>query len=356
MNITYVYADSPAEWNSAEWRIAVPARAFNRRPKRYRATLVHMDDFANRTAVARYACESADVLVLQRNIFPNTWPAIDYWKARGKTVIVDVDDGYAQMTPDNVAYQFWFKGLIHTDKGPQNLEPVPVAMYPECVGHTHGVSCAAPALVRDWEALGHKARLVPNYADLSIYEGVKRTRGNDGEFWVAWGGSMSHLASFTESGILYAIARVFTRRPRARLVIAGADQRVFDAIPLRASQKIMLGWVPHNEWPRNMANFDVALAPLVGEYDKRRSWIKPLEYSLMRLPWIASDNTAYDGLGDYGRLIQNSPDAWADALADVIDNGYPPATIKGAHQWARAQGIDDNIDKVASAYQEFKPL
>jgi len=352
MNITYVIADSKYEWNSTEWRCTIPARAFNRRPRRYRATILHINDFAERTPWSRYALESSDVIVLQRNIFPNTWEAIDYWKAQGKTVIVDVDDGYAQMTPDNVAYPFWFKGLVHTPEGPRNISPTPIEIYPECVRKTHGVTCAAPYLVRDWET--YKSRWVPNYANLDWYK-AKRTRGKDGELWVAWGGSMSHLASFTGSGILYAIARVLVRRPKTRLVICGADRRVFESIPLRDSQKIHIDWVPHDQWAGRLANFDIALAPLVGEYDKRRSWIKPLEYGLMRLPWIASDNGAYEGLEQYGRMVANTPDAWADALADVIDNGYPPATIKDAHAWASAQGIDDNIDKIAATYREFMP-
>lgn len=354
MNIVYVLADSKHEWNSSEWRCAVPYRAFRKRPKRYRADMLHINDFAEKTPWAENVLSASDVIVLQRNVFPNTWPAIDYWRERGKTLLTDVDDGYAQMTPDNVAYPFWFQGRMMDAQGnPVYQKPTPIEIYPACVAKTHGVTCAAPYLVTDWAA--HKSRLVPNYADLSIYQDAKRTRGHDREFWVAWGGSMSHLASFTESGILYAIARVFAKRPRARLVICGADRRVFDSIPLRDSQKIHIDWVPHRDWPKQIANFDIALAPLVGEYDKRRSWIKPLEYSLVKTPWIASDNGAYDGLGEYGRLVPNTPDAWADALADAIDNGYPPATVRGAYKWALAQGIDDNLDKVANTYKELMP-
>ena len=89
MNVTYVYADSENEWNSSEWRCAVPARALNE-TRHCKAYLVSIRDFARNADVAKPACEESEVIVVQRSFFIDPVPSRKrQWQAAGKTVIGD---------------------------------------------------------------------------------------------------------------------------------------------------------------------------------------------------------------------------------------------------------------------------
>lgn len=349
MNIVYVYADNAQEWNSSEWRVAIPLDALNR-TRRHRGYSISYQDWVQNGFAARMVCQNADVIVVQRNIFPECYPAIEFWRHKaGKIVVADLDDGYHHLTPDNIAYRFWIEGLLGDGR---RAEPRPIDTLPQGLAMCNLVTAPAPQLVRDWEAT-HKARLVPNYADVRRYTRFVRERKDD-EYHVLWGGSVTHLLSFTDSGILYALARVFAKRPKARFVFCGSDVRVLHSLPIRPEQVIHKTWIPHWEWPGTLVNVDLALSPLAGEYDRRRSWIKPLEYSLCGVPWIASDNTAYDGLGEFGAIVPNTVEAWVGALEDAMDSPPNERQIRRAKNWALDQDIFDNIDKVCNTYAEGK--
>src|SRR5690348_9858237 len=98
MNITFVHADRPAEFNSANWRSFIPAEAFNR-TRRHKALLLGIEDFASHPQVAEYHCKDAHAIVIQRGAMPAAWPAVDYWRQQGKLVLADIDDGYPQIGP-----------------------------------------------------------------------------------------------------------------------------------------------------------------------------------------------------------------------------------------------------------------
>src|SRR5690606_32544681 len=79
MKIVYVVSDSPEEWNSAEWRCAIPARAIQS-TRQHQATLIRIDHFAYHTPEAMAVCAEADIIVIQRNAFGPVLQAMQYWK------------------------------------------------------------------------------------------------------------------------------------------------------------------------------------------------------------------------------------------------------------------------------------
>jgi glycosyltransferase involved in cell wall biosynthesis len=78
---------------------------------------------------------------------------------------------------------------------------------------------------------------------------------------------------------------------------------------------------------------------LFGPYDQRRSWIKGLEYSLSGVPWVGTAGEPYSDIAHYGTLIQNSPEAWEDALETLLSN--LPRAKSDAH------------DRIPQARQDF---
>jgi hypothetical protein len=333
----------------------LPARAFNR-STRHRAHVLSIGDFTSHPQVTDYHCANADAIVLQRGAMPPTWPVIEHWRQRGKIIVADIDDGYPQIGPEHPAFNFWHRGITRgPDGNPQQMPRPAILDMADGLKQVHGLTSPNRLILADWQAqVGVRGAFLPNYADLRHYR-ARRTRSpkDDGTTWVAWGGSAGHLRSFTDSGVLMALARVLARRPATRMIYCGADPRIMDAMPLRDGQKQHFNWRPYSEWPALLANFDIGLIPVAGEFDARRSWLKPMEHSLMGVPWIASKSPAYEGLEDFGVFVDNTPDAWAAALSDLLDHGPDPARLKRARSWALGLDIDDHVDEMAKIYGSF---
>lgn len=349
MNLTYIYSDSPQEWNSSEWRCAVPFRAFNR-TARHRAQLVALNDFIHNTPVAQTACAQAEVIVVERNLFGPTLTAIQRWKARDKVVVVDFDDAYPLMPPSNPGYPFWIQNLTKKPDGSfEPLETPALTQFRWGLRLAHAATVPSKRLADDWRDVA-EMHYLPNYIDLEKYQNIP-PEPHEG-IAIGWGGSVSHLQSFTGSGVLAALKRVCRARPQVKVVIHGNDQRIFNQLPLPPEQKELRPFVPYSEWARQLARYDIGLAPLHGAYDERRSWIKVLEYLVMKVPWVASDGPAYDELRPYGWLVKNTPNAWERVLLDMVDHlvDYKAEAAREPYLFGISQAIDGNTERIVNTY------
>ncbi len=317
---------------------------------------MNITQFAENAYEAEHYCDDADVIVLQRGAMPDVWGAVHKWRNLGKTVIADIDDGYPQITPEHPAYAFWHRGIMQTPDGQVQQLPRP-AIHEMAAGlHMLGAMTSPNRLIlEDWrQSVGVRTALVPNYLYLPHYAHKRtRARAQDGTVWVAWGGSAGHFGSWLGSGIADALCRVLAARPHTRFVMCGADTRILDRVPLKHAQKLHFNWRHFSKWPQLLANFDVGLIPLAGDFDARRSTLKPLEYSIMRVPWIASKSPAYDGLGEYGTFVDNTPEAWADALIEAIDKSVDTRKVQRAYDWAREHDIDANVRSILNQYAQL---
>ena len=303
---------------------------------------------------AQYACEDADVIVLQRGAMPDTFESIVYWKQRGKIILADIDDGYPQITQEHPAWAFWHRGIATDPMGKQTQLPKPAIQYmAEGLRMVDGLTSPNRIILADWQlAVGVHGEYLPNYLPVGMYASAERTRARD-TVWVAWGGSAGHFVSFQNSGILYALARVMAARPHTRFVMAGADLRIVDAVPLRSEQKINLHFRPMSEWPGRLEKCDIGLIPAAGEFDARRSWLKPLEYALCGVPYIASKSPAYAGLEAFGEFVDNTPDAWVYALETMLERGPDLRKQEAGFNFASAQNVYKHADDIVKVYERF---
>jgi glycosyltransferase involved in cell wall biosynthesis len=351
MKIVYVYADAPSEWNCSEWRCAIPARAINR-TSRHQAELISISEFGSHTPAAVAACRTADVIVVQRNLVGAVLSAIQHWKARGKTVLADFDDAYNFMPPSNPAHLYWMQGVVSSpdpNLPAARIDPPPLTQFKWGLRLVHAATVPSKRLASDWQAYA-EMRLLPNYIELSAYQNITREPHQD--IIIGWGGSLSHLQSFNDSQVIQALKRVCRARPQVKVMICGSDRRIFNALPLPAEQKLWHPWVPYKEWPRLLSRFDIGIAPLHGPYDERRSWIKVLEYMVMKIPWMASDGPAYHDLRSYGWLVNNTASAWERLLLDMIDHldDYQQNAAKEPYLFGLAQSINDNVERILEIY------
>jgi len=355
MNIVYVYADSQAEWNSAEWRCAIPARAIQK-TSRHTAALLDIESFAKNTKEAKAICNSSDLIIVQRNLFGPVLNVIQYWKARDKVLVVDFDDAYNFMPPTVKNYEFWIQGKL-TRKGPNQeqvltiIDPPPLTQFKLGLRLVHAATVPAAALINDWSEYAPVYH-VPNYIEVERYSQAVHTPHED--IIIGWGGSLSHLQSFEESGIATALRNICSSRPKVKIMICG-DKRVFNSMPVPEGQKIFQPWVLADQWPYQLANFDIGLAPLSGPYDQRRSWIKVLEYLIMKIPWVASEGPAYHSLRPYGWLVPNNASAWDRILFDLVDHldDYKQEASRDPYLFGISQSMDDNVERVLLTYSKI---
>jgi glycosyltransferase involved in cell wall biosynthesis len=352
MNIVYVYADNESEWNCSEWRCAIPARAINR-TSLHHAKLLSIDDFRLNTPLAQEACLAADLIIVQRNLYEMVLSSMQHWKARDKAIVVDFDDAYHLLPANHPNYAFWNQGIIKVPNLPaQKVDPPPLTQFKWGLRLAHAATVPSKRLADDWQSYT-EMHYLPNYIDLKVYENAIHQKHNG--VVIGWGGSVSHLQSFTNSGVLTALKKVCNVRPQVTVMVCGNDRRVYDSLQVPSRQKIFQPWVNYTEWPGVLAKFDIGLAPLSGDYDERRSWIKVLEYMVMKIPWVASEGSAYQELKQLGWLVKNTPEAWERILIDMVDHigDYKKEAAGEPYLFGIGQNIDENINRVISIYENI---
>ncbi len=353
MNIVFVYADNKAEWNSSEWRCVIPAKAIDQHPD-HQARLLAIADFTNGTSQAHELCTAADVIVVERNLFGPVLTAIIHWKAQGKGVIVTFDDAYHLLPEDNLSHDFWIKGIARKQRNgkvvQEKIDPPPITQFKWGLRMVDGAVVASQKLVEDWMDYTD-VRHLPMFLDFNRYQKLSEQQSDD--VVIGWSGSLSHLHSFS-GGILIALERVARSRRQVRIKI-GNDRRIYDKLKIPKKQKALTPWVPYEEWPEVLASYDIGLAPMEGEFDARRSWVKVLEYMAVKIPWVASKCPAYESLEEYGGLVVNTPEAWESILLEMVDKieVYHKKAAGTPYQFARSQSADQNVQKIIGMFSEI---
>jgi len=338
------------------------------------------------------AVGKADFIMFQRNVLDKVvWNAMDYWRASGRVVTVDLDDHYPNIPPSNPAYPYWIQ-----NKG--NLDPVPVQRLKEGLLHADALISPSHVILRDWSHIV-PGYYWPNYPSIKEYQDIPpRPRGasdvmfgykeKDGktelvgtervgseeDIIIGWGGSISHLDSFAFSGVLEGMRLLMEEDKRVKFKFCSHDYRLqylWDKLP--KDQFISQPGVMPNEWPKVVAGFDIGIAPmdmrkveaktgleedvdnLPYSYDERRSWLKLVEYICAGIPWVATDCAAYKDLGRFGKLVQNTPSAWYNALKGRVGGiaTYKQEALKTREYALKHYTQEANADKLIQLYERI---
>ena len=399
MELTYVYADNPREENCSRWDCFYPAEAVNR-TKVHRANIMHVNQFSKNTPEVQEMCKRSDMLIIERNLFGDVLTQMVYWRVRNKTILIIFDDGYDRMTEDNPAYDFWYRNKIKvipdnvanrvlsqlnsqkknnglwnnipmTDRnkmiasassifdgkiemGPQpRVSDIPfMGQFKWGLGMAKGIQVPSQRLADDWSKY-NKTYYIPNYLDMKQYLDVEPLIKHD-DIFIGWCGSLTHLPSFVKSGAAEAVKNILTKYKNVRLLIGG-DKKVYDAIDIPEDRKVFQKYVPHDKWTSLLKSVDIGLAPLATVYDRRRSWVKAIEYMALKTPWIASDFPPYKRLHEYGTIVKNSVASWENGIMRIIDNlqDYRDKAAGNAYTFALSQSTDKNILSTIELYQKI---
>jgi glycosyltransferase involved in cell wall biosynthesis len=308
------------------------------------------DDFINNPVYARQVCESADIIVIHSILFGPILTEVNHWLAHNKIVVVDFDEAYNLIPPGNDRHLFWHHGQINRNEILADMiVPPPLAQFKTGLQKVHAAIAPSQRLADDWSQYTD-VHYLPNYIDLDYYENVLSKP--DDEIIVGWGGEPAFTRAFSASGVAQALQRVCQARPAVKVMICGGDLDIEDQLCLPPEQLIHQAWVPYDEWGCLLSRFDIGIAPLCGSYDDRRSWIRVLEYMVMKIPWVASDGPAYRDLKQYGILVDNNPEVWEQALLELIDHrdSYRKEAAGAPYLFGVSQSIDANVERVLAVY------
>jgi hypothetical protein len=317
-------------------------------------------DFVENTPATQRLISRSDIVFVERNLFGDTLTMMQYWKVRGKTIATNFDDSYDNILPENKSYSFWAKGEIKRRNSKTNEEeighifPLPITQLKWGCQFVKAGTFPSKMLCEDWGRYT-KAFHLRNNLEIDRYKNISPLYPHPKkEIWIGWCGSLSHLHSFTESGIIQAMERVVKDFKNVKILIGG-DRRVYDVINVDETRKSFSDFVPVKDFAKLLKSFDIPFAPLSSAYDMRRSWVKVLEYMILQIPWIATDCITYEELKPYGKTVINTEENWYNAIVEMIQN-LPKAREYARHdpyQFALAQDVDVQLDNRLKIYQEI---
>jgi hypothetical protein len=313
-----------------------------------------IDSFIQNTPDAQKICTSSDLLVIHRYLCGPVLQALEYWKARDKKVIVDFDQAINYLTPDIAGHSFWLKGEPLGSRGSANkiqegeIKSTPLEQFKWGLGLVDAAIVSSTRLMVDWSQFAH-VHEIPDYLNTDQYPGFKQIHEN--EIWIGLGNG-TRIDSIKNSGLLNALENVCRERSQVKLIMCDMGEEEHSLPDVQSSQ--LVSYLPNSfeEWSDILLNLDIGLLPICGDYDLRLGRINLLEFMISKIPWLASSQFSFPELSRYGRLVQNSSDAWETAILKAVDNieVLRKKALGEPFLFALSQDVNENIDKVLKLF------
>ncbi len=349
MNITYVYSSCPSDQRFIRSRCKDIGEAIERTGW-HTVRYLLLDDFVANSEAAQEACQDADLLVIHRYLYGPVLSAVQYWKARDKKVIIDFDEAFDLLAPDQPGFHFWNEeeNADFRAGGTQNIHAAdfsPLEQFRWGLKMVDAATVASARLADDWS--NHvRTILLPDYLNLDRYLTLRQDHPN--EIWIGLDGTGLSAESLWSSGVLPALEQVALENPKVRVWLAGLD--VPTRIPKKQLLEVPLQTIDH--WHSLLASLDIGLAPVTDPYGLRLGRWRVLEYMALKIPWIGSDSLPYRELSRYGWLIPNTIESWRYALVEMLSHidVYRDEAVREPFLYALSQDVHENVSKVLEIY------
>lgn len=259
---------------------------------------------ANDTVIDVNVPGDADVIVLQRITHRHMVEAIKILRSKGVAVVVDIDDDLAVIDPRNPAFI-----ALHSKYGDKK---------DHSWGNTQRACEAASMVIVSTDAL--LPRYAPHGRGAVVRNHVPQRyldipRVDD--TIIGWGGSThSHPGDLDVVG-----TGVSALMNETTYLQVGPVTGVQQALRLDFEPVFTGPLKIKDEWPNGLAKLGIGIAPLADtRFNAGKSWLKPLEYSALGVPWVASPRAEYKRLHEtYGiGLLAEKPKHWTRELRKLV--------------------------------------
>jgi glycosyltransferase involved in cell wall biosynthesis len=280
--------------------------------------------------------ESADLVIIQR-FFPaaNTDVLMECIYASGKPVVYELDDLLFDVPPENPHYNFT-QARKH--------------LFTNALSRVNAVVVTTNRLAEQVRQYANEAYVLHNLVDPDLFHGSVPAAK---EFvTIGLAGSTTHDADFAL--LDEALEKVIEKyHGKVLLIFMGT-------LPKRWTDRVAVelhSFEPDYEVYASRISalgLDIALVPLLNNsFNQVKSNIKWLEYSACGIAGIYSNTEPYCSVRNHetGILVENSTEAWFDAICDLIDN---PDKRMGLATAAQGEVLRDwNMQKHAKLYSEI---
>jgi hypothetical protein len=354
MNVVYLHPQQPRDWDLHRWRCLEPVAAINR-SYQHQAAALSLQAFIQDTEESRRLCTRADVLVIQQDLIGPVLSTLHHWKARDKTIVVDIQLAPEDMKPGSPAYLNWQKSLLSSGLLEDNTTaPDLKTQFEWGLKLIHGATVPTPRLKKAWNHV-KRVQLLPSLINTEGYANVSRDPQQGTT--LGWIAPADHVEKPHRLPALQALSAVCSRRPRIKLAAVNLDQDSFDRLEIPDPQKVLIPRPQTEPWAQVLAQFDLAVLPLAQPRFDHHRRIRFLEFILMKIPWIASRSTVHEPLSAYGWEIPDQRDAWENTLTEIIrqlETNSIQNRQKG-YLTGISQHIDDHLDSILACYRGMDP-
>lgn len=281
--------------------------------------------------------EGADVLVMQRISHHWHMPVVNLLRAKGITVVIDMDDDLSCIHPSNKAYLNYHPKNTRTPYSWRNVEKA-------CKDATM-VTVSTPGLLGVYAKHG-RGHVIENFVPkryLNINVEQDKVFG--------WAGTTdSHPNDLQVCG--QSVKQLMAMGHEFRLV--GPPSKVKDALRLDKVPN-HTGVVPLFEWPTEVAKLQVAMAPLAStQFNVSKSALKLLEANSVGVPYVASPRSEYrrhhQGAG--AGLLVDTPKQWVDAVNKLMtDSALRKELGERGREYMRTRTIEANAWRLWEAWE-----
>ena len=262
----------------------------------------------------RAFARDADILVFQRQLSDSVLDFLCEQKAIGKKIVYEIDDDFWHLPVKNPVYRYYqADGLARLTRFIRVADVVTVSTEPlrQVVGAMHDHVVVLPNAVD------------PDLADTIIASRHSQPARSPGMVRIGWSGS-----NFHEGDLDCAVDALITMatRPDVQLVFLGwVPERIEREVPAAKVEKHP--FILTNNYYHAMAalQLDIGVAPLRdNRFNEAKSNLKYLEYSMFRVPTVASPVYPYARTitdGEDGILVKkNRYQEWLRQLTRLVED------------------------------------
>lgn len=288
--------------------------------------VIHFDGY--RSELVR----GCDVVHIHRQHEDRALRIARYAKEHGLGLVWDNDDDFSAVPKESVAYRT-YGGL----RGERILKEVR-----RMAGIADVVTTPSAHLAEVLRGYGaDDVRVIENYVrDESVAQADPPRE--DARVMIGWMGGDEHHLDAERMPLRGVLRRLLDARDDVRVVTIGGV--TLDATHPRHRH---IARVPFAELDRELARFDVGLAPIADiALNHSRSNVKLKEYAVVGVPWLASPIGPYVAMGERegGRLVPE--DGWHAAIERLLDKPRERRKLaKRARKWGRGQTISAHADR-----------
>lgn len=314
---------------------------------------MNLDPYTGEATWEQFPVEAGDVAVFQRSTTRFLPSAMRLLQSRGVAVVVDMDDDLANVHPRNAT---WLATHPRSTSGIAALHDWRIAE--ECCGIADLVTVTTDRLAQKYAPHGRVA-VLPNCVpeDYLSIPHVDSAR-------VGWAGSMEiHPDDIQVTGST--IARLMQRG--VEFCVVGPvrpedDDEDQERGPLARALGLpkdppSTGAVEFPRYPETIAQFGIGIAPLkLSVFNQAKSWLKPLEYSAVGVPWVASPTQPYLAFAAEGcGLIAYKPKDWERLLRQLVRDEHTRVEMSEAgREVARRWTYEGNAWRWAEAWEQAR--